>query len=375
MDSSFTFHTLPELEEHLQNFKRFYSIYNAVACPDAYPKLKSRTQRVCRFCRKKYEEKVTTFKSKAHIIPEQLGNKYLISDFECDECNNKFSGYEDNLANFIGPIRTLHKIQGKNGIPKYKSTSITAQEVSLLNQSELLEIKRTDIDNDNCFMFDEATRTIKFRMKKHPYQPLKVYKAFLKIALGCLPEYDIRFNLSAINFLNTDTVPDLYAPFLQIHRTSFPLSYNLKKPYLFVFKKRNKWLNMPMYCFALYTMNYIYQFLSPFHDDDNFIFNQQQNTKFLYSPPLGIEPWNNDVVFDSQIISMASDEIINNEIEEIVMGGIEQPSEVLQIDTLNKTVKESKNYSHDLSKLMGVVLIPKGTSVKIPDDFNTLENN
>lgn len=77
---------------------------------------------VCRFCG---ENEKSKFKKDAHIIPESLGNRFLISNFECDICNEKFSVYEDALNKFIGPIRTLGFVKGKSKkgkrIPKFKN--------------------------------------------------------------------------------------------------------------------------------------------------------------------------------------------------------------------------------------------------------------
>jgi hypothetical protein len=49
---------------------------------------KNKSERKCRFCGKSNPE--VSFKKKAHLIPEFLGNKMLLSDFECDSCNYEF---------------------------------------------------------------------------------------------------------------------------------------------------------------------------------------------------------------------------------------------------------------------------------------------
>jgi len=47
--------------------------------------------RVCRFCKQKYPS--VKFNSVAHTISEALGNKKLITNDECDECNSYFDKY------------------------------------------------------------------------------------------------------------------------------------------------------------------------------------------------------------------------------------------------------------------------------------------
>lgn len=58
---------------------------------------------------------------KAHAIPEMLGNKSIISFYECDTCNGFFgSGIETDLGNWSKPSRTFSFIRGKNNIPSIK---------------------------------------------------------------------------------------------------------------------------------------------------------------------------------------------------------------------------------------------------------------
>ncbi|MDV4068904.1 hypothetical protein CMT34_11945 [Elizabethkingia anophelis] len=48
----------------------------------------------CRFCGKDSSE--TTFKMESHILPQFIGNKFVVSNFECDQCNEKFSRILEN---------------------------------------------------------------------------------------------------------------------------------------------------------------------------------------------------------------------------------------------------------------------------------------
>jgi hypothetical protein len=59
----------------------------------------------CRFCMRIFPE--VTFKNEAHIIPKSLGNKYLLSKHECDECNALFAKYDDNLAKHLAMYRAF----------------------------------------------------------------------------------------------------------------------------------------------------------------------------------------------------------------------------------------------------------------------------
>jgi hypothetical protein len=59
----------------------------------------------CRFCGGKPPEK--TFRKRAHAVSELLGNKIMVSLYECDDCNKRFSRFEDDLAKMTLPARSI----------------------------------------------------------------------------------------------------------------------------------------------------------------------------------------------------------------------------------------------------------------------------
>ncbi len=78
-----------------------------------------REDRVCRWCGMSMP--VVTFIEKAHAISESLGNKSIVLNDECDECNNKFGkGIEASVATFLQFPNAIFGISGKNRIPKMK---------------------------------------------------------------------------------------------------------------------------------------------------------------------------------------------------------------------------------------------------------------
>lgn len=78
-----------------------------------------REDRVCRWCGMSMP--VVTFKKKAHAISESLGNKNVVLNDECDECNNRFGmGIEASVSTFLEFQNVIFGIAGKNGIPKMK---------------------------------------------------------------------------------------------------------------------------------------------------------------------------------------------------------------------------------------------------------------
>ena len=41
-----------------------------------------------------------SFGKAAYAIPEVIGNKILYLNYECDECNDRFSAFEDDFSKF-----------------------------------------------------------------------------------------------------------------------------------------------------------------------------------------------------------------------------------------------------------------------------------
>jgi len=78
-----------------------------------------RSERICRFCGKSTAVGGVTFKKIAHAIPEALGNKGLILNEECDDCNERFGNtIEQDLISYFNFHRVFWAIKGKNGVPK-----------------------------------------------------------------------------------------------------------------------------------------------------------------------------------------------------------------------------------------------------------------
>src|SRR5205823_4229084 len=65
----------------------------------------------CRYCGTRDP---SAFRTLAHTFPEALGNKWVFSRDECDNCNTKiFSKYDDEFAKAVSPLLTLGGVKGK----------------------------------------------------------------------------------------------------------------------------------------------------------------------------------------------------------------------------------------------------------------------
>lgn len=152
--------------------------------------------RFCLFCGRSLSE--TKFSKIAHAVSETLGNKRLVSNFECDECNEAFGRLlEDSLGKYIMPFKFTSGVFGKGSSLTIKDNSkdnkkcydsyraqkdqrndVYSQDGELINyiieQSSMGVVK---LNNDGFSL----------NLKRQAYKPNLVYAAFLKMALGIIP--------------------------------------------------------------------------------------------------------------------------------------------------------------------------------------------
>lgn len=139
--------------------------------------------RLCRFCGR--TEPDVTFKLEAHAIPEALGNKSIISNYECDGCNQTFGrGIENDLGNWSKPSRTFARIRGKRGVPALKKAG---PEPGWRIDYGSSGFNIVQYEHDAIFVVDEEKKQVRFDLKRDAYIPVAVLKAFVKIGLTLLP--------------------------------------------------------------------------------------------------------------------------------------------------------------------------------------------
>lgn len=263
-----------------KEFFTYYSEYTIVSCPDEKrTNLKPKQERVCRFCRKQMP--ATTFKKDAHVISELLGNRYLVSDFECDTCNEVFGRYENDLAIFLGPLLAFQGIRGKKKLKSFKSADgrLRVDEDFLRAGLPCIRIQKTDPDDDSLTISRESGTT-SISYTKGSYTPLKVYKALLKMALCCLPEADMPQYANAIQYLLSDQYDQNLtgAQKIIIHRK--PYTFGHRSPLALFFKKNDAATKIPTHVFVLLFANVAYQLHLPLHYSD---------IQLFYNTPEGIK--------------------------------------------------------------------------------------
>ena len=150
----------------------------------------------CRFCGKTAPE--VSFKNVAHALSELIGNKSVFLKCECDSCNKRFGRiYENHLANYLGPYRTLCYTDGKNGIPSYKTGDgkfrIDVNEKEVVIQEA----------PDKCIVNTDNEKFI-VNLPRNKYISLMVFKSFVFMALSIVPEEELSAFQETISWLNSD---------------------------------------------------------------------------------------------------------------------------------------------------------------------------
>lgn len=284
-----SFYTPTEFIERGKLFVEHYDLETEIVCPPGKMALAiPKGERVCRFCNKKHPE--AKFRDDAHIIPESIGNRYLISDFECDDCNKKLGKYDDQLSHFLGVARTLNKTKGKEGIPTYKSPdkNVRAGESDFYGISGAIVISREDL-LDKSFTFDANSGVGMLTFIKPSYIPLLVYKSVLKMALTCLKAEHLPDYKLAIQYLTTTKLDK------DVKGASVVCSYNLPfgmgwdVPFAAIYRKKDRQSPIPTHIFMLHFQNTIYQIFIPLNADDLKIINNK-TIPIYWCPPFFATP-------------------------------------------------------------------------------------
>jgi len=280
-----------EFQEGIKAINLIYDKGYLLWLADNRKKVKPRQNRTCKFCGKSFPD--VKFSHLTHKIPEFMGNKYHLSDFECDNCNSKFSLYENDLANYLGLYRTIAEIIGKKGVPKYKSRDKAMSIEQAFKNA--LDVRVNKLNNiNNIFTYADGGG---FRIKSQgdPYIPINAFKCLLKSAISFVFEDDLKFLSKSIKFLNEDEyVPDQANDFIfTIHQYFVPGNFTNTPPFIIHYKKGIKFINYPSpsLIFIFYIKNLILQMFIPFHDKDTFIYNSNLERKLFIVPPLINNDW------------------------------------------------------------------------------------
>lgn len=247
------------------SFFETYDFETIIAASETKYYLGEKQPRACRFC-KETEPKVT-FNTDAHVIPQFMGNKNLLSYFECDECNALFSKYEDSFANFFGISRTFAQIKGQSKkVPKFKDPKSGLEVILGDTGIQITTLKGTDV-----FKINEEDKSLEIITERRGYVPIHITKIIIKMGLSMLQESDILDYDYARRFI-IQTDKDIYFKDNNILKTFayfIPVPPKFPKPFMQLYKKKDGIDRLcPNRQVVLYYANYCFQMILPFADSD-----------------------------------------------------------------------------------------------------------
>ncbi len=292
----------------------------------------------CRYCHKESPE--VSFSKEAHAIPHLLGNNEIFSQDECNSCNEFFgNGYDDDLSKYLGGMRTLSQIPGKQGVPSYK----TKQKLSRIDVEED-GVKMVSTYGDEIVHINEKSNTAEIEIQKQPYSPLGVYKSLVKMAIALahqdiLPQLDLTRQWLIRN--DIDKYP-YFRPFMI--QTFIPGPAPMENTLFAMLLKRSKEVDMPSLVFWLSVSNYCFQIPVPCPELDQNLFGHEikfpriphiLEGKNPYGPPIfqKVDLFQKEKVYNqSETVAMHYDKIIlrNTPLDEVIDPDLEAALKDLQ---------------------------------------------
>jgi len=267
--------------------------------------LKGRKEKHCLFCNR--DSKKTSFRNDAHLLPEMLGNRNLYSYFECDECNNKFSLFETDLAAYLGLGRSISGMKGEKKAPGFPGIDIEAKSI-IFEGRKVMVIQKENAERN----IDAGTTKLKYR--KPTYKPFNVHKLFFKCALSILPNDDVLSNYQvALEYLRGGKV------IAGSHISGYRFNLNWKMPlHVHVFKKINPSDKIPTHVVNFYFDHYVITLPILLYKEDMSFYDQSIDMPI--APPYFT--WDNTIRQETPhtfMEDLSSPNKLKNKEEEIVM--------------------------------------------------------
>lgn len=152
-----------------------------------------KNKRKCIFCGKN----TAIFTKIAHAVSETVGNKSLVSHFECDKCNENFGKmFEDNLGKYMLPYKIITQTFGKNkqliskDFSKDDSISYDSFRIQVNEHKPVIEgyeAKGLIIEKKDTGIIKKCNDGFEISIPRQHYYPPAVYCSFLKMAYSIMP--------------------------------------------------------------------------------------------------------------------------------------------------------------------------------------------
>lgn len=221
-----------------------------------------REKRICRFCGNgKNTETKVSFVKKAHAFSEATGNKGIVLNEECDDCNEMFGQrIEEDFIKYIDIHRVFFEVKGKNGVPQIKFENGSMSRCDTKENTIIL--KSYDITEDKSD--DHLNITMK---SEHLLQSCNIYKALCKFALSVMDKNELQYLKETIKWISTDNETEIKLPKVA---TLLENSMYVDKPSMMVNvrKDNNNDLSTPHVVCEFKFKSLIFVFPLPFSSKD-----------------------------------------------------------------------------------------------------------
>lgn len=236
--------------------------------------------RVCRFCQGKFPE--VSFRKKAHAISEALGNKSIISNEECDSCNDKFGkGIEVDIISYLNFHRSFYGIKGKkSGFPKLKGNNFSIQRLPNNSVEFKIICNSKELPSHINAQFYER---VSFQ---------NIYRALCKYVISTINSTELKFLKKTVEWINGDFTEKALP---NVKMQTIPHFFS-KQPGLNVFIRKNSNIEIPHLIGEFRFVSTIFVFIVPFsvQDDRRFLKDEEFNhfwSNFHYSKGKAGKSW------------------------------------------------------------------------------------
>lgn len=215
-----------------------------------------RQKRVCRFCGKDVSQ--TTFRKKAHSISKSLGNNLIVTNDECDICNNDFGKLvEGDLAEYVGVFRSMAGLRGYNGIPHIKGDNFDIKQedghVKLNFQASTEEEEKMPVENLQLTLRSKQ----KIRLQN-------VYRSIVKYTLSVLNETDmVHFHATVEWIFQRKEIKALP----KVALLEVPIFFN-RQPRIITYKRTTDDYHLPFLVTEFHFLHLVFVVIVPASDMD-----------------------------------------------------------------------------------------------------------
>lgn len=216
-------------------------------------------KRVCRFCRKTGKNR---FQDESHAIMEALGNRQLICNEECDECNHDFeSTVEKHLFKFLEINRTLYNVSGKGSKNHHLEGLNFHIHPDPVTLKPVIYLMQDKIVND----IYKGSPTGKIHLYNNGEVSFNgIYKALVKIAVDLIPSDRMSHFIKTGQWVHGDFEGENLPVYLYGEHDEF-----FEQPVVDFFFKKEGSPDFSPYCTViLYIFNSIFIYTLPYCDID-----------------------------------------------------------------------------------------------------------